>query len=100
MFYRGIMALLTFAAAITSATAQISPFERGRYLVEAVMACDGCHTPRPGGVLDMQRRFSGGSQGGDEPAATVRGAHIPQHVDTSIPPSGPQKFTKPPPPSH
>ena len=38
MLYRGIVALVTFAAAITGATAQISPFERGRYLVEAVMA--------------------------------------------------------------
>ena len=84
MLCRGIVALVTFAAAITSATAQISPFERGRYLVEAVMACDGCHTPRPGGVLDMQRRFSGGSQVWDEPAYTVRGANITQDVETGI----------------
>ena len=84
MLYRGIVALVAFAAAVTSATAQISPFERGRYLVEAVMACDGCHTPRPGGVLDMQRRFSGGSQVWDEPAYTVRGANITQDVETGI----------------
>jgi hypothetical protein len=34
--------------------------ERGSYLVNAVMGCDGCHTPRPGGVFDMIKRFSGG----------------------------------------
>ena len=36
--------------------------EHGAYLVNAVMACDGCHTPRgPGGFL-LEKRFSGGSQ--------------------------------------
>ena len=45
----------------TSAVAQ-TPVERGAYLVNAVMGCDGCHTPRGPGGFDMSRRFSGGSQ--------------------------------------
>ena len=44
------LALVVFALAANAAFAQ-SPVERGSYLVNAVMACDGCHTPRgPGGV--------------------------------------------------
>ena len=55
-----------------------------RDLVNAVMACDGCHTPRPGGVFDMTRRFSGGSQVWDEKAYTVRGTNITPDRETGI----------------
>jgi len=41
-----------FFAAVGVATAQ-TPLERGSYLVNAVMACDGCHTPR-GPSADLQ----------------------------------------------
>ena len=58
--------------------------ERGGYLVNAVMACDGCHTPRGPNGLDMSRRFSGGSQLFDEPAFTVKGSNISQDPDTGI----------------
>jgi len=37
--------LIATLALATSAAAQPS-LERGDYLVNAVMACDGCHTPR------------------------------------------------------
>src|SRR5690349_19332783 len=51
--------------------------ERGSYLVNAVMACDGCHTPRSGGgAFDMTKRFSGGSQVWDEPHFLVKGSNI------------------------
>src|SRR4029453_18188223 len=58
--------------------------ERGSYLVNAVMGCDGCHTPRPGGVFDMSTRFSGGSQVWDEQAYTVRGSNITPDPETGI----------------
>jgi mono/diheme cytochrome c family protein len=58
--------------------------ERGDYLVNAVMACDGCHTPRPGGVFNMEKRFSGGSQLFDAPAFTVRGSNITPDLETGI----------------
>jgi mono/diheme cytochrome c family protein len=61
-----------------------TPLERGAYLVSAVMACDGCHTPRGPGGLDMSRRFSGGAQLFDEPAFTVKGSNISQDRDTGI----------------
>src|SRR3954467_10663193 len=47
------------ALAITPATAQ-TPVERGKYLVEGILTCGNCHTPRgPGGVLDVARRHAG-----------------------------------------
>src|SRR5262249_33196051 len=54
------------------------------YLVNSVMACDGCHTPRQGPAFVMERRFSGGSQTWDTPAYTVKGANITPDRDTGI----------------
>jgi hypothetical protein len=42
--------------------------ERGAYLVNAVMACDGCHTPRDRNGPLPGRRFSGACQLWDTPA--------------------------------
>jgi mono/diheme cytochrome c family protein len=58
--------------------------DRGSYLVNAIMGCEGCHTPRPGGVFDMSKRFSGGSQVWDEKAYTVRGSNITSDPETGI----------------
>ena len=69
--------------AVAGAAAQ-TPVERGSYLVNAVLACDGCHTPRGPMGLNMQRRFTGGSQVWDEPAYTVRGSNITQDSETGI----------------
>ncbi len=67
-----------------------SPVERGSYLVNAVMVCDGCHTPRgpsdlfvPSG-LTTERRFSGGVEVWETPAYTVRGSNITTDRDTGI----------------
>lgn len=78
-----IVALAAWCAAATNAAAE-TPIERGSYLVNAVMACDGCHTPRGPGGLDMERRFSGGSIVWDEPAYTVHGSNITPDRDTGI----------------
>jgi len=72
-----------FVALTANASAQ-TLVERGDYLVNAVMGCDGCHTPRPGGVFDMTKRFSGGSQVWDEKAYTVRGSNITSDPETGI----------------
>jgi len=50
--------------------------ERGDYLVNAVMACDLCHTPRNQSGLNIERRFSGGAQTWDTPTYKVRGSNI------------------------
>ena len=66
-------------------TAAETLLERGSYLVNAVMACDSCHTPRgPQGALVMEKRFSGGSQTWDEPTFLVKGANITPDQDTGI----------------
>jgi mono/diheme cytochrome c family protein len=77
--------VFTCAAALvaTGAVAQ-TPVERGGYLVNAVMACDGCHTPRTKAGFDMPRRFSGGSQVWDTAAYTVRGTNITPDKETGI----------------
>jgi mono/diheme cytochrome c family protein len=74
---------LLLLAAIPAAEAQ-SLIQRGEYLVNAVMACDGCHTPRGPGGFNMARRFSGGAQVWDEPAYIVRGSNITQDRETGI----------------
>jgi mono/diheme cytochrome c family protein len=76
------LALAPSAFAI-SAAAQ-SSLERGDYLVNAVMACDGCHTPRGPTGFVMEKRFSGGSQTWDDPAYTVKGSNITPDPDTGI----------------
>jgi mono/diheme cytochrome c family protein len=45
-----------------SAPAQLSPVERGKYLVESVAMCSECHTPRDAnGNLDNSRYLQGAS---------------------------------------
>jgi mono/diheme cytochrome c family protein len=83
MLRQTFIALAIFGAGISTATAE-TPVERGGYLVNAVMACDGCHTPRGPAGLDMTKRFSGGSQVWDEKAYTVRGSNITPDRDTGI----------------
>jgi mono/diheme cytochrome c family protein len=78
-----IAAIAAMSLSIPTAFAE-TPLERGAYLVNAVMACDGCHTPRGPGGFDMSKRFSGGSQLFDEPAFTVKGSNITQDRDTGI----------------
>jgi mono/diheme cytochrome c family protein len=75
--------LMATLALATSAAAQ-SSLERGGYLVNAVMACDGCHTPRGPAGFVMEKRFSGGSQTWNDPAYTVKGSNITPDPDTGI----------------
>src|SRR5262249_57295212 len=73
--------LAALSAMLTVARAE-TPVERGGYLVNAVMACNGCHTPRlPGGAFDMSKRFSGGSHTWDTPQYIVKGSHISPHPE-------------------
>jgi mono/diheme cytochrome c family protein len=77
----GLAALLA-----TSTVAQAQTLvERGSYLVNGLLTCNNCHTPRgPGGVLDLSKQFSGGPQTWDEPTFTVKGANITPDPETGI----------------
>ena len=77
----GITALL----ATTSLTQAQTPIERGSYLVNGVLTCGNCHTPRgPGGIFAMDRQLSGGPQEWDRPTYKVRGANITPDKETGI----------------
>jgi len=79
-----IIVLSAFLVAASTASAQ-SPVERGKYLVNGVLTCGNCHTPRAkGGVYDMARQLSGGPQVFDEPSFTARGANITPDKETGI----------------
>lgn len=78
-----MMCIAAYIAATGGAIGE-TLLERGSYLVNAVMACDGCHTPRGKGGFIMEKRFSGGSQVWDTPAYTVRGTNITRDRETGI----------------
>jgi mono/diheme cytochrome c family protein len=77
----GVVALLL---GVASGSAQ-TPLERGKYLVEGILTCGNCHSPRgPGGVIDLGRAWSGGPQEWDTPTFKVKGANITPDADTGI----------------
>lgn len=80
------MAML--ALAIVPAAAQTppgSPIERGKYLVEGILTCGNCHTPRgPGGVLDTARRHAGGPQVWENADYRVHPSNITPDKETGI----------------
>jgi mono/diheme cytochrome c family protein len=79
-------AALALAAMTTVADAQNKDqLARGDYLVNGILTCGNCHTPRgPGGVFDDARRLSGGPQTWDEPGYTVKGSNITPDRETGI----------------
>ena len=78
------LAGLIVLAASLSAGAE-TPLERGKYLVEGILTCGNCHTPRgPGGVLDTARAYSGGPQVWDTSEYTTHGLNITPDKDTGI----------------
>jgi mono/diheme cytochrome c family protein len=84
MIWVGLFGLATLLAT-TSLTQAQTPVERGKYLVEGVLTCGNCHSPRgPGGVIDTTKLYSGGPQTWDEPTFTVKGANITPDQDTGI----------------
>jgi mono/diheme cytochrome c family protein len=75
---------LLVVAAVAPSSAQ-TPLDRGSYLVNGVLTCGNCHTPRgPGGVFAMDKQLSGGPQEWDTPTFKVRGANITPDRETGI----------------
>ena len=81
-----LFALACLAAAVFSGSASAeTPIERGAYLVNGLMTCGNCHTPRAaGGVYDLSRQLSGGPQTWDEETFKVKGANITPDLQTGI----------------
>lgn len=81
---RMLIACAASLVAIAGHAAAQTLLERGSYLVNAVMVCDGCHTPRDKSGFVMEQRFSGGSQTWNTPAYTVKGSNITPDSETGI----------------
>src|SRR5262245_7651228 len=80
----GVMCLTVLVCAHTGAMADTS-LERVEYLVNGIMACGVCHTPRgPDGAFDMAKQLSGGPQTWDRPAFTVKGANLTPDRETGV----------------
>jgi mono/diheme cytochrome c family protein len=83
-FQRALVAFTALVYLVGPASAE-TLVERGEYLVNGILTCGNCHTPRgPGGAFDDAKRLSGGPQVFDEPAFTVRGSNITPHKETGI----------------
>src|SRR5260370_4927634 len=86
--------LAALALAIAPAAAQTpphSPIDRGKYLVEGILTCGNCHTPRgPKGVLDTANRHAGGPQVWETAEYKVRPSNIAPDKDTGIGGCGPE----------
>jgi mono/diheme cytochrome c family protein len=88
MIRRGLMGLALGAALIGTAHAQSDNaksalVKRGDYLVNSIMTCGNCHTPKgPTGDI-MAKAFSGGLSW-DEPPFKVTAPNITEDKDTGI----------------
>jgi hypothetical protein len=83
MITRAILAAVFAVAATLQPSRSETLLERGDYLVNAVMGCDGCHTTRPAPGA-APARFAGGPQTWDTPWYTVKGTNITPDEETGI----------------
>ncbi|HWZ73008.1 MAG TPA: c-type cytochrome [Casimicrobiaceae bacterium] len=73
------------AIAVAGSAYAQTPVERGSYLVNGILTCGNCHTPRgPGGVWDMSKQLSGGPRTWDELTFKAKGANITPDLATGI----------------
>lgn len=77
------LAGFAFAASIGSAQAQSDLVKRGDYLVNTIMTCGNCHTPKGPPAAIAGKDFSGGLSW-DEPPFKVTAPNITQDKETGI----------------
>ena len=79
-------ALAGIAAVILGASANAqTPIQRGDYLVNGILTCGNCHTPKgPGGVEARDKLHAGGVIEWDTPTFKVKGSNITPDPDTGI----------------
>lgn len=81
---RGVVFGLISAMAVPTAVMAQTSLERGRYLVDTVMTCHNCHTPRgANGAPQFDKALSGGLRF-DEPAFDVIASNITPDRNTGI----------------
>jgi len=77
-----VLGFVILLAAPTTAMAQGS-LERGRYLVDTVMTCHNCHTPKGPNGPQFDKALSGGLRF-DEPPFDATASNITPDRDTGI----------------
>jgi mono/diheme cytochrome c family protein len=83
MLVRVTAVVFSLVATIAAASAQ-TPVERGKYLVNTIMTCQNCHTPKgERGAPIFERDLSSGLSW-DEPPFKVTASNITQDKDTGI----------------
>jgi mono/diheme cytochrome c family protein len=90
MMRGGLVALISIVAMTATAGAQSDLVKRGDYLVNGILICGNCHTPRgpAGEIMDptgeiVDKAFSGG-QSWDETSFKVTAPNITQDKETGI----------------
>lgn len=78
----GLAAISAFALLSTAAFAE-TPIERGNYLVNTILTCGNCHSPKGPPQAIAGKDFSGGLSW-DEPPFKVTAPNITQDKDTGI----------------
>src|SRR5438046_10016618 len=79
-----MLSLASLVLLMSNALAQ-TPLERGKYLVEGILTCGNCHTPRgPGGVLDTSKRHAGGPQVWETAEYRVHPSNVTPDNETGI----------------
>ena len=77
--------VVALACVATTAAAQGTPLERGRYLVTTILACGNCHTPKDAeGRAIAGKELAGGGVGFDIPPFTGVAANITPDRETGI----------------
>ena len=73
------------AIAIAGSTLAETPVERGSYLVNGILTCGNCHTPRSSsGAWDMSKQLSGRPRTWEEATFKVNAANITPDLETGI----------------
>jgi mono/diheme cytochrome c family protein len=81
---KGSFCIAALLVAATNVNAQ-APLERGKYLVEGILTCGNCHTPRgEKGVLDTAHRHAGGPQVWETAEYKVHPSNITMDKETGI----------------
>jgi mono/diheme cytochrome c family protein len=81
---RLLATLAAFAAVIGSAAQAEPPFERGSYLVNTIMTCGNCHSPKGPPAAIAGKDFSGGLRFNVPGAFDVTAPNITPDKDTGI----------------
>src|SRR5882672_11137975 len=80
---RLVTLLLAFAATLGAANAQSDLVKRGDYLVNGILTCGNCHTPKGPPAAIAGKDFTGGLSW-DEPPFKVTAPNITQDKETGI----------------